>query len=476
MPSHLTARHHCPPVDPAELPALRRHLREGPRKLSTLAMVVASTGRRTHDVRLMRWQDVRLAEGLWLYRPGRCLPLPPSTCLAIKALPEVGPWVFPSSWRLTELPWSHRAVEKSWERFRRTLPGALHHLTLTGLRASREAWLKQDHADYAYHKTNGLPFHVQQPGPNLSDLMERVRQSCSTQGDGLRVKDLVDSYFQFHLMGKASYDLNRRTFYKELVHWFDRPVHSLKKLEIIEWHASRRSAPAQANRALKILRAACNWAIRLDLLTCADPTAGVRQFPSRSRERAVDPEEMPKLLWALETTTPRNRAFFSVCLFTGARSGEVRQMEWEHVNLERRKWVKPFTKNGRSHTVPLPTQVVEALSAMPKTGRYVFPGLTDAPVHPTTPRKAWEALRQVAGLPDVTIHDLRRTAATWLASQNANLTVIQHALNHTSLQPTAIYARLHTTALDKALQGMADQMQHTAGLMEHVPATSEWPG
>ena len=42
--------------------------------------------------------------------------------------------------------------------------------------------------------------------------------------------------------------------------------------------------------------------------------------------------------------------------------------------------------------------------------------------------------------------------------------------------PTAIYARLHLSTLDKALQGMADQMQHTAGLMEHLPVSSEWPG
>jgi len=473
---HLSPIHHCPPPDPADLSTLRRHLRTGPKKLGAFAMTVASTGRRANDVRLMRWQDVRLSEGLWLYRPGRCLPLLPTTCVAIQVLPEVGPWVFPLSWRRTEHPWSHDAAEKSWERFRRSLPGALTHLTLTGLRASREAWIKQEQADNPpYTNVTGLPFHMRQPVPNLAELMERVRQCCTLGGDGITVKDLADLYFQYHLVGKASYDLHRRTFYKELTLWLDRPVSSLRKVEVIEWHASRRIAPSQANRGLGILRAACNWAIRLDLLSCANPTAGIRKFPTRSRERAVEPDEMPKLLWAIETAAPRDRAFFTVCLFTGARSGEVRHMEWQYVNLERRKWVKPTTKNGRSHTVPLPTQVVDVLTVLPRKGRWVFPGMVDEPLNASTPRKPWEAIRRVAGLPDVTIHDLRRTAATWLASNNTNLSVIQHALNHTSLQPTAIYARLHLSSLDKALQGMADQMQYTAGLMEQLPVTSEWP-
>ena len=65
----------------------------------------------------------------------------------------------------------------------------------------------------------------------------------------------------------------------------------------------------------------------------------------------------------------------------------------------------------------------------------------------------------MANLPDVTIHDLRRSAATWLASHNVNLSTVQHVLNHSSLQPTAIYARVHLSTLDANLQSMADQMQ-----------------
>jgi hypothetical protein len=56
-----------PPVTPADLPILRRHLSQGPKKLCVLATGVASMCGRSDEVRQMRWQDVILAEGLWLY-------------------------------------------------------------------------------------------------------------------------------------------------------------------------------------------------------------------------------------------------------------------------------------------------------------------------------------------------------------------------------------------------------------------------
>jgi integrase len=461
--------HHCPPPVSSDLPILREYLSKANAKVATLAMAVAATGRRAADVRMMRWQDVRLGEHLWLYRPGRCLPLPPATCTALGTLPQCGPWVFPLSWRRTDHPWSEDAVEACWLRFRRTLPGALRHLTLSGLRASREDWLKLEEQEAPFHSMHtAVPFHVRKKLPDLLALVEKIRDGGTEAGDGMPLREIAELYFQYQLAEKPSYDLARRTFYAEFSTWLARPVVSIRKLEIIHWHASRWSAPTQANRGLGLLRSMINWAIGFDLLSCANPTAGIRKHRVHNRTRYVEPDEMPKLLWTLKTASARDRAFFFTCLFTAARSGEVRAMEWQNVDLQRRIWVMPITKNGKPHRVPLPTQVIEALQVLPRHGRWVFPGVAGNHLSASTPRKAWDAIRRVAGLPDVTVHDLRRSAATWLASQNVNLSIIQHALNHSSLQPTAIYARMHLSSLDQALQGMTDQMQQASRLIESV--------
>ena len=72
---------------------------------------------------------------------------------------------------------------------------------------------------------------------------------------------------------------------------------------------------------------------------------------------------------------------------------------------------------------------------------------------------------------DVRSHDLRRTCASYLAIQGENLPVIQSVLNHRSLAPTSIYARLNTKATDRALQAQADRFCQSiqgAGLIEQV--------
>jgi hypothetical protein len=60
-------------------------------------------------------------------------------------------------------------------------------------------------------------------------------------------------------------------------------------------------------------------------------------------------------------------------------------------------------------------------------------------------------------VPDVRIHDIRRTCASYLAISGENLPTIQNVLNHRSLTPTSIYARLNTKAVDRALQTQADR-------------------
>ena len=57
----------------------------------------------------------------------------------------------------------------------------------------------------------------------------------------------------------------------------------------------------------------------------------------------------------------------------------------------------------------------------------------------------------------VKLHDIRLTCASYLAIQGENLPVIQSVLNHRSLAPTSIYARLNTKATDRALQAQADR-------------------
>jgi integrase len=88
---------------------------------------------------------------------------------------------------------------------------------------------------------------------------------------------------------------------------------------------------------------------------------------------------------------------------------------------------------------------------------HVFPG-RDGKGHLVNIAKAWTRIRSRAGLTDVRIHDLRRTLGSWLAGSGASLLLIGHALNHTQVSTTAIYARMNLDPVRTALEGNAERM------------------
>lgn len=207
---------------------------------------------------------------------------------------------------------------------------------------------------------------------------------------------------------------------------------------------SKITSPAQANRARAMVSSVFNWANKEGISDLPAPISRLRSHVIQSRDRFLQPDEMSAFFNALEASPLRD--FFLLCLLTGARSGNVRSMRWQDVNLAEGSWIIPKTKNGESQTVTLVSEAVEILKER-KAQRvidaiWVFPG-TGKTGHLVAPRKAWYRLLEDAGLNEhLRIHDLRRTLGSYQARQGASLSIIGKSLGHKSQQATAIYARL----------------------------------
>lgn len=120
------------------------------------------------------------------------------------------------------------------------------------------------------------------------------------------------------------------------------------------------------------------------------------------------------------------------------------------------RWHKPRTKTHRTkaqrgQNIPIPLALMGRINQLPRTNEFVFATKMG---HWSTSLafKRWNLIRVQAGIPDVTIHDLRRTCASWLACHGENLAIIGNVLNHSSLQYTAIYARLNLSPVSRALE------------------------
>ncbi|HXX75859.1 MAG TPA: site-specific integrase [Nitrospiraceae bacterium] len=262
-------------------------------------------------------------------------------------------------------------------------------------------------------------------------------------------------------------------------------LHAVKRMQVIDWfHAiAQQDGKQGANLALQQLHAIYARAIDWELFDGKNPADRIKKFPKRSRERFVQASEMPYLMAAIQEEMPRTSTYFLCLLWTGARRDEARLMKWTDLDLAKALWHKPTTKTGVPHTIPLPSQLVTKLQQLPRVNEWVFPS------HPngknnfqagqwsvTSVESAWQRIRARASLPDVRIHDLRRTCASWLAINGENLPVIQRTLNHSSLVSTQVYARLSVAPVRRALNDQAEQMLGSLPAEPVNAIPQEWPG
>jgi integrase len=188
-------------------------------------------------------------------------------------------------------------------------------------------------------------------------------------------------------------------------------------------------------------------------------------FREEKRDRFLSPDELKRTLSAIEQESDwRWRAYFKLSLLLGPRRGELLCARWPDVDLAARTWRLPTTKAGRPHLLPLPTPATTILESLPSREQvdWLFPSPTAASGHLEEPKKAWQRIRDRAQVPDVRVHDLRRTLGSWLAASGYGLPLIGRVLNHTQPATTAVYARLDLEPVRQALEQTAKAMLEAA--------------
>jgi integrase len=210
------------------------------------------------------------------------------------------------------------------------------------------------------------------------------------------------------------------------------------------------------NRRITALSAVLSVAVKEYGWLAKNPIPNVtRMADSKGRERFLSAQERTDLLDACKASElDALHPLVTLALATGARKSELLGLLWAHVDLDRRTVRFLDTKNGESRTVPLAPSAVATLKTWGK-GR-----LKTGPVFPHTKDqvdKPWRDARDAAGLQDFRFHDLRHSAASYLAMSGASLMDIAAILGHKTLAMVKRYSHLseqHTTA---AVDRMAEK-------------------
>ena len=165
----------------------------------------------------------------------------------------------------------------------------------------------------------------------------------------------------------------------------------------------------------------------------------------RGRVRFLSDEERERLLTACrESDNPHLFAIVVLALSTGARKMEINALKWKDINLERQTIILHETKNGERRVIPLTGYAFKLMQdkyeKQNKECEYAFP--SKAKCQPIDIRTAWENTLVKAGIEDFRFHDLRHSAASYLAMNGATLAEIAEVLGHKTLQMVKRYAHL----------------------------------
>lgn len=163
------------------------------------------------------------------------------------------------------------------------------------------------------------------------------------------------------------------------------------------------------------------------------------------RCRFLSDDERNALLAACkESTSLHLYPVVVLALSTGMRRGEIMTLRWSQVELVPGRIILENTKNGDRRGIPLTGHAQEVLimaSMIPRANTdLLFPGVNAA--KPVDITSSWEAALTKAQLSNFRFHDLRHSAASYLAMSGASLIEIADVLGHRTLQMVRRYSHL----------------------------------
>ena len=265
---------------------------------------------------------------------------------------------------------------------------------------------------------------------------------------------------------KPSWVKRKESIYK---HWFE-PFFGHRKLKHINKHLIEKYISwriEQGNKAprggvvkphtvrveLAVLKNCLQKAVEWGYLK-DNPAKGVK-VPIKGtpfeKWHIFTPQEAQRLIEAL---APPARYVVELAFYTGWRIGEILNLKWEQVDLERGIVVlsRDETKASKSQVRVLNHEAVKLLEKVKKrygNSPYVFPSpRTGEPLKGV--RKAFKSALKRAGLPTtIRLHDIRHTYISWAIQKGVPMPILQELVGHSTLQMLLHYTHLDAEAKRK---------------------------
>lgn len=207
---------------------------------------------------------------------------------------------------------------------------------------------------------------------------------------------------------------------------------------IVQMQDMWRERAATGNHLLTTLKLIFQWAMDREIVV-ANPTLSVKRLPTGQRDRLITWAEYQ----AIYAKAPDwVQVIMDLCYLTGQRIGDVLKIEYGHLlddgiffeqEKTGKKLIVAWTPELRAVA-----ERARKLKYSVKSAKYLLSGRSGTKRERQNVWRYYKAAARAAGVPDVTLHDLRAMSGTEADREGKNATEL---LGHTDAHTTRIYLR-----------------------------------
>jgi excisionase family DNA binding protein len=338
----------------------------------------------------------------------------------------------------------------------------------------KERWYI-DYQDEDGRRVQGVVKKAQKREDALIELQSKVAEcfarehSIKAKAEKIKFPKFVEMYLEnYAKVNKISWKDDFYRLQKCISFFGNVYLHEVTALDIEKFKCVKIGEglnKTTVNHYLKILKRLFNIAIEWEYAK-ENPVKRIKFYSEKDSltERILTEKEEVRLL---EVASGHLRPILMVALNTGMRRGEILNLTWNRIDLEKRLIRVVNTKSGRNRIIPVNDVLFEALSGMEKGSDYLFPNPGTGKPYRTV-RRSFETACRREKIKGLRFHDLRHTFASRLVERGVDIVRVKELLGHSSVKITERYTHSNQEERKRAVELLCKGSQKTPKRVENL--------
>lgn len=262
-------------------------------------------------------------------------------------------------------------------------------------------------------------------------------------------RDMSEEWFNFANASAGTRKIKRQHFRKRCTMFYDMPFDHITRKLLAKWKIELMKtdfAPKTKNMTISYVKGVFAYASKVYGVDNPSVLLDPVKMPIKTEHHTVwTPDQFERFASCVEI--PLYRLFFELLFYTGMRRGEALALStrditkdgYVHINKTIRlpnDGVKAPKTSGSVRKIKLDQKTFEDLQPLLARGDHDFLFGETRPLPLTTMQRQFKNAIKASGVPDIRVHDLRHSHATFLINNEVNIVAVSRRLGHSTVNET----------------------------------------